>query len=261
MKSRLERKWGIRRYVHPQGSLQHYLQKLRQGSDLNVHQQGNGWRRCGVYTCTHTMEYYSAMKGWNEAICSNMDGPRDYHTEWIMSDRDKNHMIPLTSGLLRWLSGKESTCQCRRHRFDPWVGEFPWRRKWQLTSVFLPGKSWKQRSLVGYSPWGRKESDAPEHTRTTYRWNLKRKYKRTYLKTNLWLPKGTCGGGISWEFGINIYTLLYIKKRLKDLLYSTGNFTWESGTNYMGKGSWKPVDICIYMTESLGYSTEINTIL
>ena len=43
-----------------------------------------------------------------------------------------------------WLSGKESTCQCRRHlrrRFDPWVGKIPWRRKWQSTPVFLPGKS------------------------------------------------------------------------------------------------------------------------
>ena len=28
-------------------------------------------------------------------------------------------------GLLWWLSGKETTCQCRRHRFDPWVGKIP----------------------------------------------------------------------------------------------------------------------------------------
>ena len=53
-----------------------------------------------------------------------------------------------------WLSGKESTCQCRRHGFYPWVGKIPWRRRWQPTSVFLPGKSHKQRSLVGYSPRG-----------------------------------------------------------------------------------------------------------
>ena len=39
---------------------------------------------------------------------------------------------------------------------------FPWRRKWQPTPVFLPGESHGQRSLVGYSPWGRKESDATE---------------------------------------------------------------------------------------------------
>ena len=32
------------------------------------------------------------------------------------------------------------------------------RRKWQLTSVFLPGEFHGQKSLVGYSPWGRKQS-------------------------------------------------------------------------------------------------------
>ena len=56
--------------------------------------------------------------------------------------------------LPRWLSGKESVCQCRRPRFNPWVRKIPWRRKWQPISVFLPGKSHGQRGLVGYSPWG-----------------------------------------------------------------------------------------------------------
>ena len=56
-------------------------------------------------------------------------------------------------GLPWWLSNKESSCQCRRRRFDPWVGEILWRRKWQPTAVFLPGKSHEQRILVGYSLW------------------------------------------------------------------------------------------------------------
>ena len=56
---------------------------------------------------------------------------------------------------LHWqLIGKESACQCRRYRFDPWVGKIPWRRAWQPTPVLLPGESYGQRSLVGYSPWG-----------------------------------------------------------------------------------------------------------
>ena len=56
------------------------------------------------------------------------------------------------------------TCQCRRHRSDPWVGvgKIPWRRKWQPTPVLLPGKFHELRTLVGYSPWGRKESDMTE---------------------------------------------------------------------------------------------------
>ena len=52
------------------------------------------------------------------------------------------------------LSDKEDTCQCRRRGFNPWVKKIPWRRKWQPTPVYLPGKSHRQRSLEGYSPWG-----------------------------------------------------------------------------------------------------------
>ena len=56
-------------------------------------------------------------------------------------------------------SGKESTWQCRRprrHRFNPWVRKILWRRAWQPTPVFLPGKSQGQRSLEAYSPRGHK---------------------------------------------------------------------------------------------------------
>ena len=55
-----------------------------------------------------------------------------------------------------WISDRESACQCRSPRLDPWVGKLPWRRKWQPTPVFLPGKSDGQRSLVGCSSWGHK---------------------------------------------------------------------------------------------------------
>ena len=54
-------------------------------------------------------------------------------------------------------SGKELACQCRRHKrhgFHPWVGKILWRRKWQHTTVLLPGKSHGPRSLVVYIPWG-----------------------------------------------------------------------------------------------------------
>ena len=67
--------------------------------------------------------------------------------------------------LPRWHCGKELACQCKRHKrpgFGSWVGKIPWRRKWQPTPVFLPGKSHGQRNLAGYSPWGHKESDTTE---------------------------------------------------------------------------------------------------
>ena len=62
---------------------------------------------------------------------------------------------------------KESVCKCRRcksHRFNPGARKITWRRKWQLTLVFLPGKFYGQRSMLGYSPWGYKESDKTEHS-------------------------------------------------------------------------------------------------
>ena len=45
---------------------------------------------------------------------------------------------------------------------ETWVGKIPWRREWQPTPVFLPGEFHGQRSLVGYSPHSRKESDRTE---------------------------------------------------------------------------------------------------
>ena len=55
--------------------------------------------------------------------------------------------------------GKESACN---PGFDPWVRKIHWRREWQSTPLFLPGKSHRQRSLMGYSPGGHKEVDTTE---------------------------------------------------------------------------------------------------
>ena len=60
--------------------------------------------------------------------------------------------------LTKWLSGKESTCQCRRRGFNIWVGKISWRKKWLPTPV---GKSYGQRSLA--QSWVRKESDTTDH--------------------------------------------------------------------------------------------------
>ena len=66
-------------------------------------------------------------------------------------------------GLPRWHSGKEPACQCRRRKrcqFSLWVGNIPWRRKWQPTPVFL----------LGESPWtgklGRLQSMGSQQNRT-----------------------------------------------------------------------------------------------
>ena len=60
------------------------------------------------------------------------------------------------------LVGKESACNVGIPRFNPWAGKILWRRKWQPTPLFLPGEFHGKRSLVGYTPWGHKQSDMTE---------------------------------------------------------------------------------------------------
>ena len=69
-------------------------------------------------------------------------------------------LIP--GGLPWWLRQSRICRQCRRPRFDPWVRKIPWRGEWLPTPVLLPGEFHEQRSLVGYSLWGLKESDTTE---------------------------------------------------------------------------------------------------
>ena len=62
---------------------------------------------------------------------------------------------PRHTGFPGGASGKEPSCQSRRHRrhrFDPWAGKIPQRRAQQLPTVFLPRESHGQRSLAGYGP-------------------------------------------------------------------------------------------------------------
>ena len=110
-----------------------------------------------------------------------------------------------------WLSGKESACWYRRCGFDTWVRKIPWRRKWQPTLVFLPGKFHGQRSLAGYSPWGQK--------RTVHDWATKRQTNfmllvRLLLKTmfyslvsfdELWGEADCFKEWVAGELIVNIY--------------------------------------------------------
>ena len=86
--------------------------------------------------------------GWSEAVSSSL-----LHI-WCAS--------LLFQGSPVWLRQLRICLQCGRPGFDPWVGKIPWRREWLPTPVFWPGEYRGQRSLVGYSPWGRKELDRTE---------------------------------------------------------------------------------------------------
>ena len=139
----------------------------------------SGWETC---VCK--------LQDWEEQACPSEQtwvreatGASLWHLSWVFveEERSKFKEMPVNAegdfGLLFGLGGAclESVLilwqgfwaslvtqrwsihlQCRRCGFDPWVGKIPWRRKWQPILVFLPGKFHGQRSLVGYSSWGRK---------------------------------------------------------------------------------------------------------
>ena len=71
------------------------------------------------------------------------------------SQRVGHNWVTSLLHLFSWcLNSQESTYQCRRLKFDPWIRKVLWKKKWKLTPIFLPWKSHGQRSLAGYSPWG-----------------------------------------------------------------------------------------------------------
>ena len=61
---------------------------------------------------------------------------------------------------------RPSAGDIKRRGIDPWVRKIPWRKAWPPTLVLVPGESQGQRGLVGYSPWGQKESDTAERLST-----------------------------------------------------------------------------------------------
>ena len=67
-----------------------------------------------------------------------------------------------------------------------------WRRKWQPTPVLLPGKSHGWRSLVGYSPWGRQESETTERLSDfTFHFHALEKEMATHSSVLTWRIPGT----------------------------------------------------------------------
>ena len=91
----------------------------------------------------------------------------------------------------RWLKCKESSCQCTRHRFDPWVGKIPWRRKWQPTLVFLLGQSSTDRGA-----WQAAVHEVAESDMTERLTNNNRLKKTTTTKPG-WCS-GHCGVQPRW---------------------------------------------------------------
>ena len=110
------------------------------------------------------ISFSSAWK-WKVKVKS-LSRVRLFVTPWIVA-----YQAPPSMGFSRqeyWSGVPLPSPQCRRAVFNPWVRKIPWRRAWQLIPVYLPGKFHGERGLVGYSSWGRKESDMTEQLTHTY---------------------------------------------------------------------------------------------
>ena len=107
-------------------------------------------RLFGLHWSMHAKSLQSCPSLYDPMDCS----PPGSSVHEILQAR----ILEWVAGLPRCLNDKDSTCQCRRCRFHPWVGKIPWSRKWQPAPVFLPEKVQGQKSLEGYSPWGHKET-------------------------------------------------------------------------------------------------------
>ena len=100
------------------------------------------------------------------------------------------HQLKTTEDFPGGASSKQPAYQCRRHGFDPLAREISWRRAWQPTLVFLPGESYGQRSLMGYSPWGCREFDMTEVT------------EQVCTMKSTWLSESSCGSSLLHSFPI-----------------------------------------------------------
>ena len=74
---------------------------------------------------------------WSLVCCTPWRCKESDTTEWL-NWTQLTFKYTAQWRLPRWLSGRESTCQCRRRDFYPWVWKIPWKTKWQLTPVFSP---------------------------------------------------------------------------------------------------------------------------
>ena len=127
------------------------------GCKVSANEISLGWGRW-LYKLASKLRPFETTKGSNNNYMYIKCKPRRV-LRWTpcLHRIDRRSVWETVEGVPSGSVGKN--LQCRWHRFDPWVRKIPWRRKWQPTPVFLPGKSHGQRSLAGYSLWSQKEPD------------------------------------------------------------------------------------------------------
>ena len=107
-----------------------------------------------------------------------------------------------------------------------------WRRKWQPTLVLLPGKFHGQKSLVGYSPGGHKESDTTERLSmstsvfliinppTTFLWKIQLKIQFLNIAAVGYIVPSTCAIIQIYVYNIYVYSYIYTYIQLFYIIFS-----------------------------------------
>ena len=135
---------------------------------LNGHEieqaPGDGEGQGGLEYCSPWGHNQSDMTEW-----LNWTELNDYFTLLYLS-------LPHAQRIPSWLRKLRVCLQCRRPRFDPWVGKILWRRKWQPTPEFLPEKSFMDRGAWQATVYG-----------VTKSWT---RLKQLHFFTSWWKKKG-----------------------------------------------------------------------
>ena len=85
-------------------------------------------------------------EAWRVAVHGVAKSWTGLSTELNWTDRRKRLFQ-----VAQWVKNLSAMNESRRCEFNPWVSKIPWRKAWQSTPVFLPGKTHGQRSLAAYS--------------------------------------------------------------------------------------------------------------
>ena len=121
-----------------------------QGRGVQAHTQS-------CVSCRPTPHCWASSRGLEDLCLPLCPLPPDFryrHKPQHLPGNDPAFSTEHSHQLPWRISGRESTCQFKRHTFSLWVEKITQRKKWQPTTVFLPVESHGQKNLEGYSPGG-----------------------------------------------------------------------------------------------------------
>ena len=128
----------------------HKREELQQHGGFLFQRGGGAWSSTRIICLSWPGSVWASEQHSLLNEGSGFNGLKQVKNLWTTAQRRMRPVITILKNALygfpRWLSGQESTCQCRRHKrlgFKPCIGKIPWSRKWQPTRVFLSGGAWQ----------------------------------------------------------------------------------------------------------------------